>query len=881
MSLIFYKKNKIKINSKNMSEKPQEIFLKDYKVPNFNIQTVDLHFRIEEDQTIVRNIATFIKNSKSEEKNNLRLEGINLELLSLKLDDKLLTSENYDLEEEFLILKNVPENFKLESEVKIKPHENKELMGLYKSDNIFCTQNEPQGFRRITFHPDRSDILSTFTTTIIADKNKYPVLLSNGNMIKSGDLENDLHFVVWEDPIPKPNYLFALVAGDLVMKEDSFTTMSGKKVPLQIFTEQKDIHRVDHAMESLIKSMKWDEDRFGREYDLDIYMIVAVDAFNSGAMENKGLNIFNSSAILCDAESSTDCNYQYIERVIAHEYFHNWTGNRITCRDWFQLTLKEGLTVFRDAEFSSDMGNREVKRIADAAYLKENQFPEDAGPMAHPIQPQSFIQIENFYTRTVYDKGSEVIRMLITMLGKDGFRKGMDKYFELFDGQAVTTQDFIKAFEITSGRDFTKFKESWYVQAGTPHLSFTEDFDEKAQTYTLNFKQTCPFPENKNLKPFHFPIEIGLISKNGKELASKLFELDAFEDSITFKNISESPIPSVLRDFSAPVKIVTELGLEKDLILFKHDSDDYNRYEAGQKIDRKMIGDLMNIPDLKIPEQILESYKKLLNDETLSHGFRAESLSLPGLYTLVEPNVIYDYSNAYNSRKAYANMIADFMEDDLLAMYKKLNDGKKYSKDLKSMEQRSLKNACLTYLYYATKDYTDLIYTQFEKADNMTDQMASLSLLCHGESEAKEKALKIFEDKWKDDPLVMNKWFSVQANGKSEKTLENIKKLENHPSFDKTNPNKIRSLFGAFGRNFPFFHSTTGEGYKYLADKIIETDIFNKKAASGLARVFDQYKHLNPEQKNLKKLALDKILQQEKISDALFEIVSKIKKSGE
>ncbi len=864
--------------------KPQEIFLKDYKVPNFNVKTVDLYFRIKEDFTIVRNISTFIKNPKSEEnleKNSLKLDGINLELLSLKIDNKKLTPEDYDLEEEYLIIKNVPENFTLESEVKIKPHENKELMGLYKSDDIFCTQNEPQGYRRITYHQDRSDILSKFTTTIIADKSKYPVLLSNGNMIKSGDLENNLHFVVWEDPIPKPNYLFALVAGNLVVTEDEFTTMSGKKVPLQIFTEQKDIHRVDHAMESLIKSMKWDEERFGREYDLDIYMIVAVDAFNSGAMENKGLNIFNSSAILCDAESSTDANYQYIERVIAHEYFHNWTGNRITCRDWFQLTLKEGLTVFRDAEFSSDMGNRAVKRIADAAYLQEHQFAEDAGPMAHPIQPQSFIQIENFYTRTVYDKGSEVIRMLMVFLGKDGFRKGMDKYFELFDGQAVTTQDFISAFEITSGRDFTAFKESWYKQAGTPVLEFEEDFDEKAKTYTLKFKQSCPFPENKDLKPFHFPIEIGLISQSGKELASQVFELDKFEDSITFENISERPVPSVLRDFSAPVKIKTKLGLNNDLLLFAHDTDTFNRYEAGQRIDRKMIGDLMSISDLKIPETILESYKKLLNDEDLSYGFRAESLSLPGLYTLVEPLEVYDYANAYTSRKKYANIIADFMEEDFLSLYKKLNDGEKYSKDLDSMEKRSLKNACLTYLYFATKDYTDLIYTQFEKADNMTDQMVALSLLCNGESEAKEKALAAFEAKWKDDALVMNKWFAVQAMSKSEKTLERIKKLESHPSFDKTNPNKIRSLFGAFGRNFPFFHESTGEGYMFLADKIIEIDRFNKKAASGLARVFDQYKNVSSDQKKLKKIALQKILDQEKVSDALFEIVTKIKESGE
>ncbi len=863
-----------------MTNKPKEIFLKDYKVPPFLIKNVELFFDIFNNHTIVRNISNFKKNPESTEKETiLKLNAENMEIMSVKLNEKNLEKGEYKYLEDLSILEilGVPEEFTLETEVKIYPHLNKELAGLYKSDNIFCTQCEPLGFRRITPHLDRPDIMSVFKISIMADKKYLPILLSNGNLIKLGDLEEGRHFVIWEDPIPKPNYLFALVAGDLVVTEDSFKTMSGKTVPLKIYTEEKDKNRTTHAMESLKKSMKWDEERFGREYDLDVFMIVAVDAFNSGAMENKGLNIFNTSAILCDAESSTDANYKYIERVVAHEYFHNWTGNRITCRDWFQLTLKEGLTVFRDSEFSADIGDRDVKRIGDVSYLKEYQFAEDGGPMAHPIKPSSFIQIENFYTRTVYDKGSEVIRMLFVFLGKEGFRKGMDKYFELFDGKAVTTEDFVSAFEITSGRDFSQFKDSWYSQAGTPKISFSEKFDEKNKKYQLTISQ-------KNLHktakiPYHFPVEIGFLDKNnGKDLHSETLEITKEKETFEF-SLEQKPVLSILRGFSAPVILETEFGIEKDLFLFKHDQDAFNKYEAGQRLNRRLISDLMSNLEIEIPKNIFSSYRELLLNKNLSESFRAECLSLPGLYSIVSEFEIYDYNKAFQARKKYAKTIADELEGDFLSMYEMFSV-EKYSKSDESMAHRLLKNACLTYLSYATKDFTDVIYQQFSKADNMTDQMVALSLLCNKETKEKERALKSFYEKWKADSLVINKWFAVQAMAKSNTVLENLKKLEKDPAFDRKNPNKIRSLFGAFGRNYPFFHDSMGLGYEYLADKVIEIDKFNKKASGSLAKSFEQFQYLDPKRKKLKAKSLDRILEEKNISDALFEVVHKIRESG-
>jgi len=859
--------------------KPKEIFLKDYKAPDFRVEKVNLFFDIFDNHTIVRNVSTFSR-SETAKPGSLRLNAENMEILSVKVDGNDLNSDQYKLDTTSNILEifAVPDSFTLETKVKIKPQENKELAGLYKSDDIFCTQCEPLGFRRITPHLDRPDIMSKFTVRIEADKKTLPVLLSNGNPIDAGDLEKGRHFVLWEDPIPKPNYLFALVAGDLVVKENHFTTMSGKVVPLRIYTEEKDKNRVDHAMESLKKSMKWDEERFGREYDLDIFMIVAVDAFNSGAMENKGLNIFNTSAILCDAESSTDANYQYIDRVVAHEYFHNWTGNRITCRDWFQLTLKEGLTVFRDTEYSSDLGDRAVKRIDDMAALKMYQFPEDGGPMAHPIRPPSFIQIENFYTMTVYEKGCEVIRMLMTFLGREGFRKGMDKYFELFDGKAVTTEDFVSAFEITSGRDFTAFKDSWYSQAGTPEVSYVEHFEPGK--YTIEITQKNNHPSAKN--PYHFPLLFGLIDiHTGKEIQAGMWEMTDFTQTFEVEldtNISVKPVLSLLRDFSAPVKVVTKNSIETDLFLFKNDTDPVNRYEAGQRISKKIIQDLMVDEKAPISTEVLDNFGTILTDERLGEAFRAKCLSLPDLYSVVSENKVYDYEAAHVARRKFSRAIVDYHESKFLGIFEQFS-GEPYSKSEDAMARRMLKNTALNFLSNATKNFEALAVKQFEKSDNMTDTMAAMVVLAKNPGTARDKALQVFYEKWKHDPMVMNKWFAVQASSCADDTFERVGKIESDAAFDAENPNKIRSLFGTFGRNFPKFHVADGSGYKFLADKVLQVDRFNKKVAGRLATLFDQYQYLDAKRQKLMRVQLDRILAQKGLSDATFEVVDRIRKS--
>lgn len=860
---------------------PKTIYLKNYRPADFEIKTVDLEFDIFEDYTMVKNTSKFsVHKSVSQHiPTTLQLTGEEMELQSVLLNGQI---PKYSVDENFLIIENVPETFTLETIVKINPAANKQLMGLYKSDNIFCTQNEPEGFRRITYHLDRPDVMSVFSCKILADKGKYPVLLSNGNPIESGDLPENRHFVQWQDPFKKPSYLFALVAGDLTMTEDFFVTMSGKKVPLRIFTDKGsgNENRVLHAMESLKKAMEWDEKRFGREYDLDIFMIVAVDAFNAGAMENKGLNIFNSAAILADPETATDSDYKYIERVVAHEYFHNWTGDRITCRDWFQLTLKEGLTVFRDAEFSMDMGDPSVKRIEDAAYMREHQFAEDAGPMAHPIQPKSFIEIENFYTRTVYEKGAEVIRLLQTMYGKEKFRKAMDLYFETFDGQAVTTEDFIWSFEKALGIDLTQFKNSWYAQAGTPVVLVEDVYSPEKKEYILKISQSCPFPKKENFVPYHFPLGIGLLDADGNELKSQLHIVENEKETVVFQNIPSRPIPSLLRNFSAPVKLKYDYSLEENLLLFAHDSDDFNRYEAGQRILRKVITDYKDAAGNVsagsfVPDAVKLAFRSVLNNENLSEAFRAEALSFPGLFTLVEPFDVYEYTEFYNAKKKVLSEIADFLQEDLLKNYHSRTQ-KKYSKSDEAMGERALKNACLSYLAHSSFDATELLKMQFETADNMTDSIRALALLSKNGGKNAEDALENFAQKWKENPLVMNKFFAVQAMSERDDVLEVVKKLENHPNFDKTNPNKIRSLFGCFGRNYSFFHAEDGKGYEFIGEKVSEIDRFNQKASSGLAQVFRQYKKLDASRQEKMKVVLEKILDQPKVSPALFEVVSAI-----
>ncbi|HIQ57343.1 TPA: aminopeptidase N [Candidatus Gracilibacteria bacterium] len=889
----------------NNTSEIKEIFLKDYTVSNYQISTVDITFDIFEEYTLVTNVSKFVKITSDAK--NLELNGEELDLQEIYINNKKLAnnplsnSDIYEVSENFLIIKNIEkytdENsaFTLKTIVKIDPEKNKQLMGLYKSDGMYCTQNEPEGFRRITYHLDRPDVMSLYTTTIIADKTLYPVLLSNGNKTEAKCFEEDeslgenRHMVKWEDPFKKPCYLFALIAGDLEFTQDSFTTMTGRNIILQIFTDAKNQSRIDHAMVSLKKAMKWDEERFGREYDLDIFMIVAVDAFNSGAMENKGLNIFNSAAILCDQKSATDRDFQYIEAVVAHEYFHNWTGDRITCRDWFQLTLKEGLTVFRDAEFSADMGDRILKRIEDASYMRAGQFAEDAGPISHPIQPQSFIQIENFYTQTVYEKGAEVIRMLQTLYGKENFRKALDFYFETYDGQAVTIEEFLFSFEKTLDIDLTQFKNSWYFQAGTPTVKITDEYNSDEKTYTLVVEQSCNYPDKTNnpehkYTNYHFPLQFGLLNQYGKNLdlgeQSDILEIRKQSETFVFKNIEEKPLPSLLRNFSAPVKLEYNYTLEQDLFLFMNDSDLFNKYEAGQRVARRVITDIMLEKIEEFPEAVLNAYLKIIKNSDLSNGFKAECLTLPALFTIVEPFEIYEYKKAFEAKKKYQNIIATHLKEVFLNTYHK-NQKDIYSITSNDIGSRALKNTCLSFLSESDTDYTNLIMTQFETANNMTDKLRALALLCKKDSQEKTNALFDFNAEWANDPLVMNKYFAVQASTPNEKSLEIIKELEKTESFDLKNPNKIRALYGAFGRSVINFHNEDGKAYEFMANKIIEIDIFNNKASSGLVHVFDEYAKMPENLKLLIKIQLEKIINSVNISDALFEIVTKILKSGE
>ncbi len=871
-----------------------EIFLKDYKRSDFEISNVDLTFDIFDEYTLVTNVSRFIKTNLDAK--NLELNGEELDLQEIYINDEKLENNSsnsdefnkYEIIKNKLIIKNVGDNFVVKTVVKIDPENNKQLMGLYKSDGMYCTQNEPEGFRRITFHLDRPDVMSLYTTTIIADKEKYPVLLSNGNKVLEKKLGEGRHLVKWEDPFKKPCYLFALIAGDLEKTTDTFITMSGRKITLEIFTDAKNQSRIDHAMISLKKAMKWDEERFGREYDLDIFMIVAVDAFNSGAMENKGLNIFNSAAILCDQKSATDRDFQYIEAVVAHEYFHNWTGDRITCRDWFQLTLKEGLTVFRDAEFSADMGDRTLKRIEDASYMREGQFAEDAGPMSHPIQPQSFIQIENFYTRTVYEKGSEVIRMLQTFYGVENFRKALDFYFETYDGQAVTIEEFLYSFEKILDIDLTQFKKSWYRQAGTPIVKIEDSYDEENKKLEITVSQSCPYPDktsnsSEKYTDYHFPLQYGLINKYGDDITSGVWEIKKEKEVFVFNDISEKPTLSLLRNFSAPVKLDYNYSLEEDIFLFMNDSDLFNKYEAGQRMARRVITDIMLEKIDEFPQIVMDAYSKILTNKELSNGFKAECLTLPALFTIVEPFEIYEYQKAFDAKKKYQNIIADNLEDIFLDIYHK-NQNIVFSISSEDIGKRALKNTCLSYLSCvsnAEKKCTSLIMTQFETANNMTDQLKALALLCKNETPEKTNALFDFKLKWQNDPLVMNKYFAVQASIPNKNALNIIKKLEKDESFDGKNPNKIRALYGAFGRSVANFHIETGESYSFIADKIIEIDSFNNKASSGLAHVFDEYAKMPENLKSLMKIELEKILnyknlENKPISDALFEVVSKI-----
>lgn len=874
---------------------PKAIYLKDYQAPDYWIDQTNLTFDLYEDHTMVTSVLSIYRNldnksGKQSEDNlpELVLVGDDLELVSVEVDDKPFS--DFKVEGGFLRIVSPKERFTLKTVCRIKPQENTSLEGLYKSNGMFCTQCEAEGFRKITYYLDRPDVMSRFTTRITADKTAYPVLLSNGNDIERGELDDGRHYVTWEDPFKKPSYLFALVAGDLQHVEDHFTTMSGREVTLRIFTEAHNIDQCDHAMISLKKSMKWDEDVYGREYDLDIFMIVAVDHFNMGAMENKGLNIFNSACVLASPETATDARFQRVEAIVAHEYFHNWSGNRVTCRDWFQLSLKEGFTVFRDSEFSADMNSRGVKRIEDVNVLRTAQFAEDAGPMAHPIRPESFIEISNFYTVTIYEKGAEVVRMIHGILGAEAFRKGSDLYFERHDGQAVTCEDFVKAMEDASGRDLTQFRR-WYSQAGTPVLNITDEYNEDKKQYKLTIEQSCPAtPGQKEKEPFHIPVRLGLLDAEGDELVlnesgatDQVLDVKREKEVFAFDNIEERPLPSILRSFSAPVRVKYDYSREDLLFLMEHDSDHFNRWDAGQRLANSVIDEMVAAfeqgRELSVDQSLIEAFGTVINDESLDLAVKAEMLSLPSEASLAEQAVEVYPRFIHLARQQVKKAIAEAHKDSLETLWQSLNVHKPYRPEAEDIAERTLKNTCLSYLTsIEDKAMLALAEQQYHGASNMTDRFAALVSIINAGNHDRElidEVLADFLERYHHDTNVMDQWLSVQAASPSLGTLEHILTLMQHEVFDATSPNKLRSVLGGFAGNMKQFHRTDGLGYEFLTDQLLDLDKKNPQIASRLMTPLTRWRKFEPGCRERMRKALERIKATPGLSSDVYEVVTK------
>lgn len=874
-------------------EAHKTVYLKDYRPPDYLIQTANLEFELDETRTMVRStLIIFSNHDRREGIRPLVLDGEDLILKSIRLDGQPLTEHDYKLNADTLTVLPVPEQFTLQIETEINPAANTELTGLYLSNGNFFTQCEAEGFRKITFYQDRPDVMARFFTTIIADRNKYPVLLSNGNLIGTGDLPGNRHFAKWHDPFPKPAYLFALVAGDLTRVSDSFTTMSGRTVDLHIYVQQYNQDKCGHAMDSLKRAMKWDEENYGREYDLDVFMIVAVDDFNMGAMENKGLNIFNSKYVLAQPETATDGDYQGIMGVVGHEYFHNWSGDRITCRDWFQLSLKEGFTVFRDQQFMEDMTSRGVKRISEVNLLRSQQFREDAGPMAHPVRPESYVEINNFYTLTVYNKGAEVIRMLRTLLGPQRFRKGTDLYFSRHDGQAVTTDDFLRAMEDANQTDLSQFR-LWYTQAGTPELSVAHAYDAKARTYRLEVRQkTASTPGQPVKKPLHIPFALGLLSRDGKALdlhldgrrsenGTILLEIRKERESFVFNDVPVAPVPSLLRNFSAPVKVKIDLTAEERIFLMTSDSDEFNRWDAGQQIAVKLVLELVRDHQrgtaLKLDSSYIKAFSGNLERNMQDKAFQAFALALPPENYVADFMPVIDPVAIHEVRRFIQRTLASELKQEFLAVYYTNQDTAPYRIDQETIGRRSLKNLCLAYLMELNEPgMRKLCMEQFLHAGNMTDAIASLAALVNTDSEERRKALSLFYEKWKNEPLVMDKWLSLQAMSPLPGTLEAVKELTRHPAFNFRNPNKIRSLIGAFTQGNPVrFHDRSGEGYQFLADNVLALDPVNPQIAARLVSAFVLWRRYDETRKALMKKQLERILKAPNLSKDVHEIASK------
>ncbi len=861
---------------------PGTIYLKDYTPPQYWIETVNLLFELGEEHTRVVSEIQVRRNQDVEGAHILQLDGENLELGAIIIDGRALSDNDFSVTTEQLWIPDVADHFTLQIETFIKPQENHSLEGLYKSSGNFCTQCEAQGFRKITYYPDRPDVMAIFSTTIVADKAKYPVLLSNGNPVDSVDLDNGLHRVSWEDPFKKPCYLFALVAGDLECIQDSFTTMSGREIDCRIYVEAHNVDKCDHAMRSLKKSMKWDEQTFGREYDLDIYMIVAVDDFNMGAMENKGLNVFNSKYVLARPDTATDTDFVNIEAVIGHEYFHNWSGNRVTCRDWFQLTLKEGLTVFRDQQFTSDMNSATVKRIDDVNVLRTRQFAEDAGPMSHPVQPDSYVEINNFYTLTVYNKGAEIIRMIHTLLGKEKFRTGMDLYFERHDGEAATTEDFLVAMEQASGVDLAQFRH-WYHQSGTPQLDIVQQYQKDRKCLSLTFRQSSEVKANK---PFHIPLSLGLIRADGSEISSaaQIVEITAVEQTLEFDNIEESTVVSVLRNYSAPVKLNFKLDNEQLAFLMANDSDEFNRWNCAQQLGLKimlaLVVDYQQKKTLTLDTFFISTFKKILTDSLSDKALAARILSLPSEDYIGQNMDIIDVDAIYHVREFCKQTLSFELMEDFLQAYK-ANQSTEYLLTPEAMGQRSLKNICLAYLMCSQTDTAkqvakELAQRQFNQSMNMTDQLSALRCLAHYSVEEGQQALADFYKQWSEDALVIDKWFIVQATAAGGHAFQLVQGLLDHPAFDMNVPNRVRSLIAAFSQsNAVEFHHLSGQGYQFLADAVIRLNGTNPQIAARLLLPLIQWKNYAANRQQMMKAQLQRVSEIENLAKDVFEICQK------
>ncbi|KTC87990.1 aminopeptidase N [Legionella drozanskii] len=853
----------------------QTTYRKDYQSPSFLVDTIDLDFDLHDDHALVKNRMRLHRQRAGD----LHLYGDELELISITMNDKQLSKNDYHLEKDDLIIGNCPDNFTLEVVTRIRPQDNTQLSGLYRSQQLFCTQCEAEGFRRITFYLDRPDVLATYTTRIAADKTKYPILLSNGNLIDSGDLDHGRHWVKWEDPFKKPSYLFALVAGDLACVQDKFTTCSGKVVDLRIYVEPGNEDKCTHAMESVKNAMRWDEEVYGREYDLNIYMIVAVSDFNMGAMENKGLNLFNSKYILARPDTATDQDFADVEGVVGHEYFHNWTGNRVTCRDWFQLSLKEGLTVFRDQEFSRDMNSRDVNRIADVKVLRSTQFPEDAGSMAHPVRPDSYQEINNFYTATVYNKGAEVIRMQHTLLGKEGFRRGMDLYFKRHDGQAVTIDDFVAAMEDANKVDLTQFK-LWYSQAGTPEIQATIDYD--AGNLKLTLTQSCPpTPECKEKKPFHIPIRIALFDEQGKSLPLKqeVLELREAQQTFHFSGLTAKPIVSLLRDFSAPVKLKCQLSQDELLSLLRFESDGYAKWDAAQSLALDCINHYFNTPsnEWTIPQSLLAAYRHVLDDESLDYALRADLLIPPGFEEVAATLTTVDVDAVEKARDFFRVELGKHLYEDLEMTYLTLWQEEDHGMYAKAYGKRKLRNVCLGLMMKADEAHTlSICQQQFIKAKTMTDQIASFAALNNcSQGRAREQAIDNFYRQWSQNDLVLDKWFSIQACSELTDTLARVKILIKHPAFSLKNPNKVRAVIAAFCQANPrHFHAADGSGYVFLREILEQMDKINPQIAARLATPFTRWRRFDSTRQQLMKKQLKQLAALD-LSPDLGEMVEK------